>query len=51
MTEARLDEFDKVEWFDVARRLKPGLTDDEYEEMWNEFLRVKNAHQQRLGQQ
>ena len=37
----RLDEFTKEEWFDVARRLKHGLTLEEYDEMWSEFVQYK----------
>lgn len=40
----RLDHFDKEEWFDFARRLKPGLTDDEYEQMWGRFCTAKAEH-------
>ena len=37
----RLDEFDRTEWFDVARALKPGLTEQEYGAMWDEFIALK----------
>ena len=34
----RLDEFDKVEWWDVCRKLKPKLTWEEYEVLWVKML-------------
>ncbi len=33
--------FDKVEWWDMCRRVKPHLTWEEYEELWDEFLEFK----------
>lgn len=44
MTETRLDEFTKDEWFDVVRELKPGITREEYTVMWDEFQETKEAH-------
>ena len=46
---ARLDEFDKNEWRDVARRLRPDWTDDDFDEAWDEFVELKrraNEHAQ-----
>jgi hypothetical protein len=40
----RLDEFTKNEWLDVARKLKPDLSDQEYDKMWDEFLEAKVKH-------
>jgi hypothetical protein len=37
----RLDEYDKVEWFDVCRRLQPGLTWDEYEDIWRDYVEAQ----------
>lgn len=37
----RLHEFDKDEWRDVARRLRPKWTDEEFEEAWLEFVDLK----------
>lgn len=37
----RLNEFDKAEWFGVCRKLKPGLTEGEYDKMWSEFVSLK----------
>lgn len=45
----RLDEFDKDEWFDVARRLKPGLSREDYEGMWEDFMAAKREHQRQRG--
>lgn len=41
----RLDEFDKAEWFDVARRLVPDITEEQYEQMWQECLAMKEERQ------
>jgi hypothetical protein len=41
MATDRLDSFDKIEWRDIARRAKPGLTDAEFERMWEGFLALK----------
>lgn len=32
-----LNEFDKDEWFDVMRVIKPDLDREEYEKIWAEF--------------
>lgn len=37
----RLDEFDKIEWRDVARRVRPDWTDEQFEEAWREFHEMK----------
>ena len=41
MNDVRLDEFDKDEWRDVARILCPGLTDEQFDVMWEEFIAMK----------
>lgn len=33
----RLDEYTKDEWWDVARAVKPDLTREEYDAMWERF--------------
>lgn len=44
MTEpTRLNEYDRIEWFDVARRLRPDLGEAEFERMWADFCRMKEA--------
>ena len=42
---ARLDEFDKAEWWDVCRRVKPDLTEEEYDRMWDSFQAEKAERQ------
>lgn len=39
---ARLDEFDEIEWRDIARVLWPGLTDDEFAAAWALFHEIKD---------
>ena len=51
MSEARLNEYDKNEWFDIARKLRPGLTEREYEEMWRLFIEAKEEHERKKGLQ
>lgn len=41
MTERRLDELNKDEWRDVARRLKPEWTEEQFEEAWQEFVELQ----------
>lgn len=41
----RLDEFDKVEWFDVAKGFRPELTWEEFEVMWEGFMKMKREHE------
>lgn len=43
----RLDEYSKEEWFDVARSLKPGLSDEEYDRMWLDFCAMKAEHERK----
>ena len=51
MSETRLYEYDKVEWFDLARTLNPGLTETEYDEMWARFVEAKQEHERTKGLQ
>lgn len=37
----RLDELDRIEWWDVCRKVRPDLTEDEFEAQWAEFQRAK----------
>ena len=30
--------FDKIEWYDICRKLRPGLMWDDYEVIWQDFL-------------
>ena len=49
--QTRMDEFDKIEWFDVVRKLKPGLTQEEYDQMWDDYLKAKSEHTRQKGLQ
>lgn len=42
---ARLNEYDKLEWRDVARRLRPKWTDEEFDTAWAEFATLKDARE------
>jgi hypothetical protein len=37
----RLDEYDKIEWRDVARLLRPDWDDEDFEREWAEFMRIR----------
>lgn len=41
--DARLDEFDKTEWRDVCRKLRPHITDEEFDVLWAEFVAMKKG--------
>lgn len=43
MTASPLNELDKEEWWDVARRVRPDITREEYDRMWEEFQVEKEA--------
>jgi hypothetical protein len=51
LSETRLDEYDKTEWFDVCRLLRPGLTEAEYTKLWDEFQERKAEHERTKGLQ
>jgi hypothetical protein len=36
-----LQEYDEREWRDVAREVRPDLTDEEFAAMWDEFQEQK----------
>ena len=38
VSDTRLDEYDQIEWWDVARRLHPAMTWEEFERDWDEFV-------------
>jgi hypothetical protein len=40
---ANLDELDRLEWWDVARRVNPRITWAEFLHQWAEFQRLKAA--------
>lgn len=37
----KLNEYTKEEWRDIAEAARPGITDEEYEAMWERFQRHK----------
>lgn len=39
--ENRLDEYDKTEWRDVCKTVRPDLTDKEFDAMWDDFCEMK----------
>jgi hypothetical protein len=41
----------KQEWFEVMRRIKPGLTQAEYDQQWDEFQARKAEHERQKGLQ
>jgi hypothetical protein len=36
--------FDKDQWREVARRVRPDLDDDEFDELWNDYHAGKAHH-------
>jgi hypothetical protein len=38
-----LQEYDREEFWDVCRRLRPDITREQYELMWDEFADLKRA--------
>ena len=40
---AHLHELDRLEWWDVARRINPRITWAEFLHQWHEFQRLKAA--------
>lgn len=38
MQAKKMKELSKEEWWDVARRVKPSITWEEFEVLWNEFV-------------
>lgn len=43
MSDARLDELDREEFWDIARRLNPDLSREQYDRDWEEFQALKVA--------
>jgi hypothetical protein len=39
--DTNLQQFDKLAWYDVCRRVSPELTLAQFEELWVEFCRLK----------
>lgn len=46
-----LNEYDANEWYDISRKLKPDLTREEFDKMWEGFQAAKAEHlrQQKLN--
>lgn len=42
----RLDEITRDEWLDAMRKTIPDLTDEDFEEAWEEFQAKKRARMQ-----
>lgn len=51
MSDVRLNEFDKDEWREIYFGFKPEATDDDFEEAWSEFVRLKAEHERLKGLQ
>lgn len=47
--QTRLDELDRTEFYDVAHAVRPDLTLEDYEEMWEEATQAK-AQRRALGE-
>jgi hypothetical protein len=47
MEEVRLDEFSKDEWYDICRRVQPGLTREDFDRMWDHFVQWKTEYQRK----
>jgi hypothetical protein len=43
MSNVKLDEFDKNEWRDVARLLRPDWDDEDFDRAWDEFVKLKQS--------
>lgn len=41
MSDANLNELDKQEMRDISRTFKPEMTDEEFDVLWAEFVRLK----------
>jgi hypothetical protein len=41
---SKLNEYDKQEWFDICKHIKPELTWEEFGPMWEEFQLRKAEH-------
>jgi hypothetical protein len=43
----RLDEFNRDEWYDVARILRPDWTEEDFDREWKEFQAAKAEHERK----
>jgi hypothetical protein len=39
--DARLNEFDREEWRDIARIFRPDWTEEDFDDAWKEFIEMK----------
>lgn len=46
---ARLDELDREEWWEVARQVDPTISREQFEADWAEFCRLKERRQSQHG--
>lgn len=40
-------QFNEDEWFDIARKLKPELTREEFSKDWAEFVKLKEERERK----
>lgn len=45
----RLDCYDKEEWWDVCRRVRPDMTREQYDKDWDEFVKTKAERERQRG--
>lgn len=43
----RLNELDKDEWKDLIVKVRPDITDEQYDKMWENFVRFKIGKQEK----
>lgn len=41
--DSRLDELNREEWWEVAKRIDPNMTREQFDADWEEFCRMKKA--------
>ena len=44
MTDVRLNEYDKEEFWDICRIVNPSITREWYDKFWDEFQDAKEKH-------
>ena len=49
VSDTRLDEYDQLEWWDVARRLHPTMTWEQFQRDWEAFQCLKRTTSGRHG--
>ena len=43
--DVHLREYDRVEWYDILKQLKPELTQEEFDESWDELQEIKRKRE------